>query len=123
MKGWVLGGRSNMSGPVSREWEEPISARENDVSAHGDEAMSPPGGGMWAKRHVLRQESYLADKVLVCHNRIYDRSWKWIPSFKRRPRAESAVDRQHSGERCRVLERSFDERCCWVGWTGGRRLK
>ena len=63
MRGWVLGGRSNMSGPVSREWEEPISARENDVSAHGDEAMSPPGGGMRAKRHVLRQESNLPDKV------------------------------------------------------------
>ena len=34
-----------MSGPVSREWKEPIFALENDVSAHGDEAMSPPGIG------------------------------------------------------------------------------
>ena len=42
--------------------------------------------------NVLRYESNLADKILVCRDRVYDRSWEWVPPFRGNG-TEPVVDR------------------------------
>ena len=39
-----------MSDSKLSKWEEPIPKRENEISANGDKAMSPPGGCIWGRR-------------------------------------------------------------------------
>ena len=110
-----------------RQSDEPSRGWQMEQAAFDDIAGDCQGkvSARGIARHgdILGQESDLTDKVLVCCNCVYDRSWEWIPRFQGRQRTESVVDRQYSGERCGMFECSFGGRCCWVRWMGSPPLK